>query len=211
MSLASICESMFKAGQDPSFWLSSAIRLFEAAEIIFDSQELIKVEYDRAFEAAVEEADRTGRADILSEQPNYQPAEMLCGFAIENALKGIIVANEPSRISDTQLDRELRVHNLVELARLAKIQLSFEEGHICTNLSTVVEWAGRYPVATKAEKQIIGARDQLIDWEDVPVLRIFCRKIIDALKERVDHQLPRYGMIVNLTNVNEDGEDESDT
>lgn len=191
-------------------WLSSAIRLFEAAEVIFRSQESIRIEYERALEAAIEEAERNGKADIWSDEPNFQPAQLLCGFAIENALKGIIVANEPDRISEERLDRDLQNHDLTVLARLARFSLSSDDEHVCRLLTDIVLWAGRYPVATRAERQMKGASDQLIDWEDLPNLRSLGRKLIDTLQSRLDHPLPRYGMMISLSKVDEDADNEDE-
>lgn len=46
---------------------------------------------------------------------------LLAGFAIENLLKGLIIAKNPSYISNGKLSRKIRNHELLRLARLCNI------------------------------------------------------------------------------------------
>src|SRR5690348_13882869 len=94
-------KEQFKAAQRPIAWLLSAERLRDAAEVICTHERAAEIPYFQAHTAAEKEAaaeacsdgNDAGVAEIKAMPPNYPPAQLLYAFAIENVLKGLIVAN----------------------------------------------------------------------------------------------------------------------
>jgi hypothetical protein len=84
-------EDMFKAGQSPFNWLSSAECLQAAAETILEREEADAPTYFSALEAARREAveksysskEKMGTAVVRCEPPNYLPAQLLYACARE--------------------------------------------------------------------------------------------------------------------------------
>jgi hypothetical protein len=188
---------LFEAGQYPTFWFSSAQKLMRAAEIVFRDQTDAADEYEKALDEASYDVESTGMAEIKADSPVFRPAELLYGFAIENLLKGLIVADNPGLISQTELDKGLRTHDLIKLAARAKIALTDDETRVATILSLMNEWAGRYPVAAKVEKHAIDAFSDLLDWRrDHLIIRRLYERIAALLESELDHPPQRYGMIV---------------
>ncbi|MGE0734388.1 MAG: hypothetical protein AB7P50_06500 [Alphaproteobacteria bacterium] len=73
---------------------------------------------------------------------------MLFAFAIENLLKARIVKEASCLVSQEQLDKSLRIHNLLKLAERANVTLSPREEEIMRKLTNFGVWAGRYPIPT---------------------------------------------------------------
>jgi hypothetical protein len=96
-------QQIFKAAQQPALWLISAEALRDAAEVIIRREDECLVPYLRAYDDAVKlamsiactEGEKTGHAEIAAPAPNYPPAQVLYAYAVENALKGLIVTNDP--------------------------------------------------------------------------------------------------------------------
>src|SRR5262245_45302676 len=128
-------KQLFKAGQQPAAWLRSAGRLRDAAEVILKHELPAEISYSQALKTADEEAvavsvrDGTdaGVADIKAIAPNYPPAQLLYAYAIENVLKGLIVFKRPGLIQEHELHRELKSHDLNELAKKAKVTVEQHE------------------------------------------------------------------------------------
>jgi hypothetical protein len=89
-----------------------------------------------------------------------RPYYLVAGFSVESFIKALWVKQHYPRageyassvLTETQLPGELRGHNLVALAKKAKIELvTWGETDLLKRLSVYVRWAGRYPVATKPE------------------------------------------------------------
>jgi len=90
----------------------------------------------------------------LEELLSFGPvAMMLRGFAVENFLKGILVAREPNLWVKSSADKLFSwTHDLGKLADQAKISLSPAETEVVRRLTIFVEWGGRYPTAIKPDK-----------------------------------------------------------
>ena len=148
-------QEMYRAAQSPVGWLLSAERLRDAAEAILQHEVQYEVSYFRAYDAAVKEAQAIafaegndcGSAQISARAPNYPPAQLLYAYAIENVLKGIIVANNPRLIGGEKLNNALKSHDLFELAKDATVTVHVQEEPVMKALSQLSIWAGRYPVA----------------------------------------------------------------
>ena len=71
---------------------------------------------------------------------------LLCAFALENLLKGLLISQDPSHISTGVLSKELTKHNLLDLASLAKLTLSDGERKVCEIAQEALPYWGRYPI-----------------------------------------------------------------
>lgn len=172
-------ESLFEVAQSPSQWLFAARKLFDAAVDLIGSQKAKADAYlrarDDAERAAVLRAIANGQVgivEILAQPPNYLAAEMLLAFALENALKGLIIASDPSAVGKRKLDRRLTSHDLTILADRAGFSLHVTEQEIAKSLSLIAIWAGRYPVARDVDQHTTVTGDgrvqrnpgHLLDW-----------------------------------------------
>jgi hypothetical protein len=114
---------------------------------------------------AYSEGNDTGIADIEARVPNYPAAQLLYGYALENLLKGIWIAKDPSLISGGKLNRKLASHDLAGLAKQAGFALHVQEEPVAKALSKLAVWAGRYPVALlEAEFASTPNADELLDF-----------------------------------------------
>jgi hypothetical protein len=197
-------KACFQAAQSPSNWLTCAERLRDAAEVIFKSEASREVEYRHAYAVAVDEANKgDGKADIQCDPPNYLPGQMLRAFAVENALKGLIVAGDPSLKDGTKLNDLIsrNGHDLVDLAKRANFALDYEEVRVLAALSALGEWAGRYPTATRLTKhttvQPLSDPHELLAYgADHTVVRQVLTRAIAALSTAVGPRQFRYGTVV---------------
>jgi hypothetical protein len=98
-------------------------------------------------------ARATGDDPISQTFWHNAPSVMLSGFALENLLKGILVARDPSRVGSPQKLFDWG-HNLVTLAADANIALSADEDRVMRRLTDYTTWAGRYPTANKTAHMV---------------------------------------------------------
>jgi hypothetical protein len=75
---------------------------------------------------------------------------LLYGLALENLVKGLLVAQGIDATSTGKLNESLKTHDLVRLWRRAGLPVSDATDEILKNLHWSVE-VGKYPVATKPE------------------------------------------------------------
>jgi hypothetical protein len=199
-------KSIYKAAQNPRAWLCSAERLRDAADIILRDQQQFEVAYFRAHEQATQEAltiaylegSNSGTAEIRCRPPNYPPAQLLYAYAIENLLKGLIVAKDATLINADSLAKTLRSHNLRSLCETAGIQVFAQEEPVLKALSELSTWAGRYPVAIR-RMDGMGSRssDELLDWgSQHPILRRFFDRALAILENRIGERGQMYGSVV---------------
>ena len=199
---------LFKAAQGPRGWLESAKRLSAAAELILSDQLQHEVPYFRAHQAATDKAlalacatiNGAGHADIEYDPPNYLPAQLLYGFALENVFKGLCVAKDPSLIGDLKLKAEIKSHDLKDLADKAGFTLGIEEVPVLDALSQIAIWAGRYPVAVALDKYPdrypMGDPQSLLDYgAHHPILRRCFARAVETL-EKLAGTGPRFGVVV---------------
>jgi hypothetical protein len=155
-------QQMYKAAQNPTSWILSAERLRDAAEVIINAEMVKEIPYFRAHDEATQEAlsiagtgtNKSGHVEIKSDPPNYPPAQLLYAYAIENVLKGLIVANDASVVDENKISKPLKSHDLVELSASAGVTVRVEEGPVLASLSDLSVWAARYPVATRKEDYV---------------------------------------------------------
>jgi hypothetical protein len=145
--------------EDPNRWMSSARNLLAAADHLWVS---VRADLDVEDSSADNEGNHADIAqNNAAERPFLQYAAiylMVAGFAVENALKAVLVRHQESVRSrmnrgELRMARELQTHNLRSLAQKAGISLSDSEEDLLERLRAYLEWAGRYPVATSARGQ----------------------------------------------------------
>jgi hypothetical protein len=203
-------EDVFKAGQSPFNWLSSAERLQAAADVILEREEAGAPAYFSALEAATREAfdksyssiDQMGSAEVRCEPPNYLPAQLLYAFALENLFKGIMVANDTTLADETKLRGELKSHALDMLAAKAGFALSPEGQSLLKTLSEIAIWAGRYPVASKlvdhTSPPMSDPHDLLNFGRQHPMLRSVFQRAKETLVSKIPHETKLFGLVVAL-------------
>lgn len=76
---------------------------------------------------------------------------LLAGYALENCLKGLIVAQVPGRIRGDKLSEDVKGHDLCKLAETGGVSLSPDERELLELISRHIVW-GKYPVPTQLEK-----------------------------------------------------------
>jgi len=111
VDLKEFAKELFKTAQRPVAWLLSAERLRDGAEAILKHELPNEIPYFRAHAAAEQEAvaeaysdvKDAGVVEIKAIPPNYPPAQLLYAYAIENVLKGLVVANAPQLIEEREL------------------------------------------------------------------------------------------------------------
>jgi hypothetical protein len=191
-------KEQFKGAQRPIAWLLSAERLRDAAEVICKAQQAAEIPYFQAHAATEKEAvaeaysdgNDAGVAEIKAVPPNYPPAQLLYAFAIENVLKGLIVANTPGLIEERRLNDELTTHNLIKLAEKAQFTVHVQERPVLEALSQLSIWAGRYPVARTRREYISNVSNphELLDYGSAhPVMRMF----FERARKELENKLPQ--------------------
>ena len=198
--------SFYKAAQSPVGWLLSAERLQEAAEVILRHEQQFEVPYFRAHEEATQQAvtiaytgiNQSGYAEIQSRPPNYPPAQLLYAYAIENVLKGLIVASEPALIDENRLNKALKSHDLLSLSETAGIQAFVQEEQVLRALSELSVWAGRYPVGVRRTDNFGGQNsDELLDWgSQNHLMRTFFTRTAAELRSKVGPRRHGFGGVV---------------
>jgi hypothetical protein len=202
-------EELFKAAQQPHAWLSTAEQLATAAELILQDQVQHETPYFRAYDVARQEAlsaacaspeAGAGSAEIRCEPPNYLPAQMLYAFALENVLKGLLIAKNSDLAGKRKLSREITSHKLVDLAEKASFDVGGQELSVLRDLSQIAIWAGRYPVAIKldpAGKPPLGDPHTLLDYgAHHPTMRRIFKRAAEELEKRLPGPRSRFGVVV---------------
>jgi len=142
----------------PSSWKSKAFDLMHAADRLFDlyhaaSMRTLKRFADEiASGGAVESRVLEGEelADAHDSQLRYTYL-MLAGFALENLLKGILMATHPEYFKTNAKMVDIRSHDLVSLCKRCGISLEPDEWELLRVLTEYAEWMGRYPSALTIE------------------------------------------------------------
>ena len=126
----------------PVNWLTFSEELEQAAEVLWansgSGQEL----------RAEAELDRISHYRVIP--AHSRSYILLAGFALENILKGLIIAGNPTLISSGELDGTLNSHNLLYLAKkLNNLKFSTDEENVLRICQDAIPYWGRYPVPLK--------------------------------------------------------------
>jgi len=127
-----------RAAAEPLTWRLTAESLAQAARVLLPSIE----EHMRA----------TLAGEPLSGEPPLTGVYMLLiGLAVENLVKGLLVARHDGPTSDGKLAKDLKSHQLLDLLKRARIRLDDDQSYLVQRLEAFVVWAGRYPVPGKLD------------------------------------------------------------
>ena len=134
-----------RAAKEPTLWVGKSRSLVKASR-------LLRPQIDHFFASA--SASKAG--DPVHDGHDLAPVfMMLVAFAAENLLKGILIARHPRRVTPAKLTKwEGGGHDLVELAKTAKVTLTPDERTLLLTLSVHAEWLGRYPCPLSHEERL---------------------------------------------------------
>ncbi len=132
-----LIEEFKKTGQLPLVWQWTSREFVCAANILRDQHELRQKE-----PARVPEAESLWKL--------IGPMMLLYGLALENVLKGLLVAQGVDATSTGELNRKLKTHNLLWLWKQADLPNNGAREEVLENLHWSIE-AGKYPVGTKPD------------------------------------------------------------
>ena len=173
--------------QEPNSWLNKAQSLKKGADLILDDAQ---AKFD-IINDAVASKDTSKVTELKEEDfPNFQPAHLLYGYAIENLLKGLAIAKDPSLINDKKFTQSLTSHDLEKLAKKLDILLTDDEKRILKVLSWGITWFNKYPSPLVAEDvlpKVDGKYDVcgILFNSDHPKIDSFYDKIENLLKKSI--------------------------
>jgi hypothetical protein len=143
--------SIVAGARNPHNWLASAEELKRGSDLLRATWMEEAQSMHQRFQAYM-----AGEFDRPWEPWVGGPAMTLAAFALENALKGLMIAERPELVQpsveqpEILFDPQVRTHDLVQLATRAGVQLSSEERTLLARLSEFAEWAGRYRFPVRA-------------------------------------------------------------
>lgn len=154
----------FALSASPTEWHSYADELMDSARILLK-------EVDNSFVAST-----NFNGGMKPNRPTVsRPYILLSGFALENALKGLIIAQEPVHVNNGILSNQLKTHSLISLVGLAKgLSLSDTEKDVCKIAQEAIPYWGRYPVPLRSESL---KEEQIIDDEYINLIENLFRRI----------------------------------
>lgn len=151
-----LAAAVFNSARHPTAWLVVGRRLRLSASAIFEHEDPIATrfwdEVTRRGEISVNGKSVTEEwDDARFPVPNLDAAFMLTGFAIENLLKGLIVAKGGVTFNKQKLPRVLGTHKLNRLQDLAAPAVTIPK-YVLDFLTYYSEWRGRYPMPLSVEQ-----------------------------------------------------------
>jgi hypothetical protein len=183
--LPSWIESVAAGARNPLNWLASADRLKRASDQL---REVWLDDLGDLFSGFEEVVRRAMAGDPRPFRESVGPVSMLlAGFALENALKGVLIAREPDRFVQPKARKPDRIvdwgrrrgHDLAWLASEARLSVTEEERRALEKLTVFIDWAGRYPVALWASEMAPSAEGESAGYFSSEVF-----PIVDSLFER---------------------------
>lgn len=124
---------------DPREWLKQAYQMLAAARVLYEK-----------FFWAREQAKLGPHSKCIDASKHvgyFKGALLLVGFAVENALKALIIQRAIGRRGGGQLSLSVfgrDPHDLLKLCDIAGLKLELSEHELLKRLSTAIKWAGRY-------------------------------------------------------------------
>lgn len=156
-------------GQTPIFWQIQARSLLCAANVLRER-------------AGALSAGR-GSSPAEAEDPPHlrlMPVYVLYGYALENLIKGLLVARGENATWSGALDRGLRHHCFTELFRVAHVQIESGEHCLLEDLREAIE-SGKYPVGVRPQSR---SRTLGLDVSgDFSVIFTLFRRIEESLRQ----------------------------
>jgi hypothetical protein len=130
----------------PGEWREYANELRDSAELLWhDRNNGLRTEYSEYVE--VENGELRKRTETKKVYSVSRPYVLLAGFAIENLMKGCLVASNPPLINEGKLAGELKTHKLTLLVeKIDGLSLVKDERRFCEIAESAIPYWGRYPV-----------------------------------------------------------------
>jgi hypothetical protein len=124
-------KTIFVRDAMPGEWRTYANELRESAELLWnDKGNKLRTEYTEY--AEVEDGDLKIRSETKKVYSVSRSYVLLAGFALENLLKGYLVALNPTLINEGKLSNELKTHSLTSLAdEIDSLSLNEDEERFC--------------------------------------------------------------------------------
>ncbi|MET4323597.1 hypothetical protein [Bradyrhizobium sp. RT5a] len=151
--ISEFLEKNYQFFQQPEHWWEKAIELRRAARNLYRATLPDIRRYESACKKAANKFLKSTRDEALIKcrEPQVLPVFMLHGMSLENAFKALIVCRNSKLVGSNKILRDLHIHDLSKLAKLAGIPLSRSEEQMLDWLSEVVIWKGRYQLPTAAK------------------------------------------------------------
>jgi hypothetical protein len=140
----------------PSAWKRRGAKLKYAAGRLFDLYYDAVTRFLQRFSKDAEEGTGpiaswyTATEDELSKEVTdislLTEYCLLMGYALENLLKGILMAEHPEYFKPDTKITDIRSHNLVSLCERCSLQITVDEEELLKKLTDHIEWVGKYPV-----------------------------------------------------------------
>ena len=169
--------------EDPFFWLVQAKDLDRAAMLIWSA---IRDELVRISQFPVGTVIRVDVSPVNLGGVFWLNA----GMALENLLKGMIIADKPHLANGGRLDRSIRTHDLCVLAKRASVKLSVMDAFFLWVGTQCVMWAGRYPSSLRPGE----TKPPVFSEADVDAYT----SLFDRFASRFDASEPRHRTISRL-------------
>lgn len=131
--------------EDAWFWLLQARRLKFAADLIGKAHDAALTSLKGDPEEFFDEERKTGRFTV--ELDSFPVSLFLCGLAIENLAKGVLVARDPKHFANGAK----LTHELLPYIDQCGLTLSDKERALLKEVETAILWKGRYPVPKRRE------------------------------------------------------------
>lgn len=164
----------------PCEWLIYAEELHDAAAALWnDSGNTMSVNMEPAVD---------GSALLQKSCGHSRTFILLAGLALENVLKGLIIAKDPSLVNEGALAKSLQNHNLTILASAVKeLRLSKQEEHVLAVCQDAIPYWGRYPIPLRyADLQPKEALTQEFRESFDSLCHRLCRALYDQTKDGWD-------------------------
>ena len=136
-------KEVFDSASQPLAWLVVSRRLRHSANAIFEPENPVA----QRFWAELHRINVSGGTldETKFPWPNFDAAYMLIAFAIENLLKGLMLAKGVATFSAQQLPTALQGHDLRKFHGRAKPTATIST-HLLDALTYMSEWRARYPL-----------------------------------------------------------------
>jgi hypothetical protein len=178
-----------RADRDGIFRAHYRIKLLKPSAWKEKAEELIAVA--ESIEPAIDEHSETPPFHALN-----AAYLMLVSFAVENLLKGALVARNRDRYKKDMLQtlqrrfpEELKKHDLLELSEMLGLVFTEEETRLAQRLSHAATWSGRYPVPLRFSELPIWDDDHVI-LTATPTDSFEIHGLFRRLEEELDLQDP---------------------
>lgn len=198
----------YKEYAAPFFWWFKADQLLAASEVVLAT-------WEQANNDWLSDIKGDGRVRLTEKQQKahrfihiHHVYLFLVGLAFENILKGIIIGRDPSMVLDENLSKFLKGPHtkLLSWFNAAGVHLNENERNLVERLGENVQWAGRYPISTKAEDMTLRPVPGMgfttpgnFIHGDPDLIEAIKLRLIDVVNN--DHRLPKYTQIDPIEDV----------